>query len=67
MRDFYPHHLHTGLSLPVNAACQPEMLELILRNFLALEFFNFLFQFEDILLIRDGQVAGTWPVFDVRY
>jgi len=26
-----------------------------------------MFQFEDILLIRGGQVTGTWDVFDVRY
>jgi D-serine deaminase-like pyridoxal phosphate-dependent protein len=26
-----------------------------------------MFQFEDILLIRDGKVTGTWAVFDVRY
>jgi D-serine deaminase-like pyridoxal phosphate-dependent protein len=26
-----------------------------------------MFQFEDILLIRNGKVTGTWDVFDVRY
>jgi D-serine deaminase-like pyridoxal phosphate-dependent protein len=26
-----------------------------------------MFQFEDILLLRGGQVAGCWPVFDRRY
>ena len=26
-----------------------------------------MFQFEDILLIRAGQVTGCWPVFDRRY
>jgi hypothetical protein len=26
-----------------------------------------MFQFEDILLIQDGKVTGTWAVFDVRY
>ena len=26
-----------------------------------------MFQFEDILLIRDGRVTGCWKVFDVRY
>ena len=26
-----------------------------------------MFQFEDILLIRDGRVTGTWDVFDVRF
>ena len=26
-----------------------------------------MFQFEDILLVRDGKVTGTWAVFDMRY
>jgi D-serine deaminase-like pyridoxal phosphate-dependent protein len=26
-----------------------------------------MFQFEDILLIRNGKVIGTWNVFDIRY